>query len=160
MPVVSTFAKNTSVPVARSRAEIETLLQRYGATSFASGWDAQGAVVRFEAHGRKIMFELPLPDENAAIFAKVKKRGYHVAATLAQRIAARDQEHRRRWRALAMIVKAKLEAVETGITTFEDEFLAHVIVPGGRAFGEWARPAIARAYDTGQAMPPLLGSGS
>ena len=52
--------------------------------------------------------------------------------------------------------KAKLEAVETGITEFEDEFLAHIVLPNGQTMGEFAKPQIAHAYDTGD-MPPLLG---
>jgi hypothetical protein len=51
-------------------------------------------------------------------------------------------------------VKAKLEAVESGITTFEAEFLAHFGVPGGGTFGEWAIPQLEKASRTGK-MPTL-----
>ena len=53
---------------------------------------------------------------------------------------------------------AKLEAVESGITTIEDEFLAHTLLPDGTTAGDWMRPQIAAAYDTG-AMPPMLALG-
>jgi len=33
------YAENTKVPVEKTRAEIERLVGKYGATRFASGWD-------------------------------------------------------------------------------------------------------------------------
>jgi hypothetical protein len=53
------------------------------------------------------------------------------------------------------VVKAKLEAVETGITTIESEFLAHLVLPDGRTVGALARPEIKRAYADGR-MPATL----
>jgi hypothetical protein len=38
---VSRYAENTSVSVESSRGEIERTLQRYGAASFAYGWDQE-----------------------------------------------------------------------------------------------------------------------
>lgn len=62
---------------------------------------------------------------------------------------------RLRRRALALVVKAKLEAVAAGITEFDDEFLAHLILPNGTTVGDHVRPAIQHAYETGQ-MPTAL----
>jgi hypothetical protein len=138
-----TFAARTEVPVERSKSEIERLLMRHGATSFAGGWTPVGATVLFEMKGRRLRFELPLP--TAAELKSVERR---------------DRETRRRWRCLVLVIKAKLEAVETKIVSFEDEFLAHIVLPGtGETFGAWAAPQIAAAYDKGLDMPPLLGSG-
>ncbi len=41
------YADNTGVSVENSRGEIERTLQRYGAESFAYGWEAGRAVVQF-----------------------------------------------------------------------------------------------------------------
>jgi hypothetical protein len=72
----------------------------------------------------------------------------------------RECEERRRWRCLLLNVKAKFEAVENQIVTFEEEFLAHIVVPGtGETVGAWAAPRIAEAYERGAHMPPLLGGG-
>jgi hypothetical protein len=60
-----------------------------------------------------------------------------------------------RWRCLALVIKAKLEAVESGITTFEDEFLAHIMMPDGQTVGQHVRPNIASAYEQ-RSMVPLL----
>ena len=54
-----------------------------------------------------------------------------------------------------MVIKAKLESVESGIETFEQAFLANVVLPGGTTVGDYMTPQIAESYRTGQ-MPPML----
>jgi hypothetical protein len=54
-----------------------------------------------------------------------------------------------------LIVKAKLQAVESGIVTFEDEFAMHMVLPGGATVREQVLPALAEAYETGE-VPNLL----
>lgn len=66
-----------------------------------------------------------------------------------------EQAVKQRWRALALVIKAKLEAVEAGITIFEDEFLAHIVLPNGQTAGEYMVPQIEAAYETGK-MPAML----
>ena len=53
------FAENTSVPVEKSRAEIERLITRYGATSTAFMSAPGRAMILFEAKARRVVFELP-----------------------------------------------------------------------------------------------------
>lgn len=152
------FASETTVPVDRSKAEIERLLARYGAEKFASGWSSEGAVIYFEANARKIRFELPLPTKDDPKFRRTASgRARHGGKEAAFR--AWEQECRQRWRALALVIKAKLEAVESGIAEFEEEFLSHIVLPNGETMGQWARPQIAIAYEQGVNMPPLLGMG-
>jgi hypothetical protein len=138
------FAAKTRVSVERSKSEVEQLLSKYGAVSFASGWTSDGATIVFEMKNRRLRFELPIPSRKE--FRAEDKW---------------EQEKRRRWRCLVLAVKAKLEIVESGISTFEEEFLSHIIVPGtGETFGAWAAPQIATAYERGLQMPLLLGSGA
>src|SRR4051812_18835399 len=155
--IMTVYAKGTSVSVAKSRAEIESMLSRYGASSFASGWDGPTAVIMFEAKGRRIRFSLPLPDPKDRAFTRDPRHTWKERSKAAAQ-QAYEAECRQRWRALALVIKAKLEAVESGIALFEDEFLANIVIPGGQTFGEWARPELARAYETGVGMPPLLGA--
>lgn len=54
-----------------------------------------------------------------------------------------------------LIIRAKLEAVESRITTFESEFLANLVLPEGGTVGDWLAPQIDEAYATGR-MPPML----
>ena len=67
------------------------------------------------------------------------------------------QAERQRWRALAMVIQAKLEAVSAGITTLEDEFLAWTVLADGRTVAEWAQPQIG-SPGGGPDLPPLLPS--
>lgn len=129
------FAVDTKVPVAQTRTEIETTLTRFGATSFAFAVQEKGATIMFECQGRRIRFDLPLSKEQTeARTAKV---------------------HREKWRALFLSIKAKLVSVDTGIETFEEAFLAHVVLADGSTVGQMTRPAIESQYKTGK-MTPLL----
>ncbi|MDD3798409.1 MAG: hypothetical protein PHE36_04435 [Novosphingobium sp.] len=66
-----------------------------------------------------------------------------------------EQACRQRWRALALVIKAKLEAIDSGISEFDDEFMAHIVLPNGRTVSEEVRPKITSAY-AGEGMPNLL----
>ena len=60
---------------------------------------------------------------------------------------------------LLLIIRAKLEAVESGLTTLENEFLANILLPDGGTVGEWLAPQIDEAYGTGR-MPAMLELGT
>lgn len=147
------FAAATEVSVEKSRAEIEKLIVRYGATSTAFMNAPGRALIMFEAQERRIVFELPLPDPTDEKFARTPARRKQLDPQ--RRYEAWEQACRQRWRALALVIKAKLEAVESGITTFEDEFLAHIIMPDGFSVGKHIKPSIAAWYNSGK-MQPLL----
>lgn len=146
------YAPDTQVSSDRSRAEIERTLSRYGATQFLYGWTGRYATVGFTAHGRSIRFELPLPDRADKEFTRTET-GRERSETAAAE--AYDKAVRQRWRALSLIVKAKLEAVEYGIATFEDEFLGNTVLPGGATVADTVRGPVADAYRTGS-VPALL----
>ena len=153
------YASKTQVPVERSRAEIERTLVRYGAEQFVYGWDRAGAVIGFvvttEANQkRQVRFQLPLPDRTGPEFTH-HSRGRRTPDAAE---ALWEQACRQRWRALNLVVKAKLEAVEAGIATFEDEFLAYTMLPGGETVGQWLTPQLDAVYEQ-QKMPPMLPAG-
>ncbi len=150
---MGTYAADTNVSVEKSRGEIERTLERYGASSFMYGWQGSDAVVAFEAHERRIQFVLHLPDKTERRFTHTPTRG--TIRTAQQALEAWEQACRQKWRALALVVKAKLEAVDAGITTFEEEFLAHTMLPNGTRFGQWATSAVAEVY-AGNRMPALM----
>lgn len=147
------FAAETSVSVEKSRAEIERTLDRYGATSFMYGWDPGRAAIGFVVRGRQIRFLLPMPDKNEREFTHTPERG--TPRSESQAYAAWEQACRQRWRALALVIKAKLEAVETGIVSFETEFAMFMVLPSGRTVGEELLPNLDRALDTGE-VPEFL----
>lgn len=154
-----TFATDTTVPVERSKAEIERLLGRYGAARFMSGWDGDTAVIGFVLGNRTIRFTLPLPAKT--------DRQFHRTPTGRQRRNPADAERaweqacRSRWRALLLVIKAKLEAVQVGISTVEDEFLAWTVLPGdGRTVGERLRLTIDESVRSGKPALLALGGGA
>jgi len=125
------YAAKTKVPVDRSRSEIEAILKRYGADQFGSAIDndTHRAMVQFRCVGRIVRFEMTLPIGEQAL--------------------------RSQWRALTLAIKAKLESVASRIETFEEAFLAHVVMPNGQTFGNVAIPQIAKAVESG-VMPTTL----
>lgn len=157
---MSVYAAATEVPVEKSRAEIERMLSRYKATRFASGWSENGAVILFEVHDRRIRFDLPMPNVDDPKFTRDPRCSYKLRPAEAAR-RSYEQACRSRWRALALVIKAKLEAVESGISEFEEEFLANIVLPNGKTVGAWMRPQVEEAYSTGKMpdMLPALGRG-
>jgi hypothetical protein len=125
------FAQGTSVPIEKSRAEIERIVARYGADKFASGWDGARAMIQFTAHDRVVKFVLPLPSSDDAK-SEFKKKGHTDSFATGARVSEwRTQEERRRWRSMLLAIKSKLEVVETGIETFEQAFLANIVTDNG-----------------------------
>lgn len=99
---------------------------------------------------RNVRFLMPMPKVEE-FFRTPKGR----SRTERQAEEAHAQAIRARWRGLLLIVKAKLEAVDAGISTFEREFLADILLPDGRSLHEWIKPQIAEAYES-TAMPTGL----
>jgi hypothetical protein len=120
---------STTVPVERSQAQLRKLLQQHGANSFEFGEGVLNgqptAAVAFAVHGQHVRMRVPLKapgDAAVSAAASRSKRGQHeTRATLT------EQESKRIWRVLAWNVKARMEAVEEGVETFEEAFLAHLL---------------------------------
>jgi hypothetical protein len=127
------YAARTIVPVSESIAEIEKTVRRYGGKQFAFGVSDEHAVIGFTMNGRQVRFNVPFGEKDG---------GY-------------SQRQRQRMRAMLLVIKARLEAVESGVEAFEDSFLANIVMPSGRLLGQEVRAQIAAAYDTGE-MPKLL----
>ena len=129
------YANKTKVPVDRSRAEVERLIHRHGCTKYGSAVDYETGKVRlqFNAQSRIIRIEMDMPKGEQATRAK--------------------------WRALVLVLKAKLEAVESKISTFEEEFMPFIVLPDDRTVGQHMKPAIASMYSTGKMPAGYLGAG-
>lgn len=158
---MSGYATGTAVSGDRSKAEIEAILERYGADQFISGWATGQVVIGFRMGQRMIRFNLPVPAPESFRTYQSQRNGRKYERTRSEGAVAEafEQELRRRWRALALVIKAKLEAVESRITTFEEEFLAHIVLPGGKTVWETSRNEIKLAYETQQPPSMLLGFG-
>jgi len=122
---------------------------RYGASQFAYATKDDQAVVMFRANDRGVRFNLPLPPIMDFIKTKRGNRSREKA------IIVREQACRERWRALALVIKAKLEAVASGITIFEEEFMAHLVTAGGRTLGERLLPGLNETLKKGASVQLL-----
>ena len=149
-----TYAKDTTVSVESSKGEIERILKRYGAKSFMYGWDQNQAIIGFDIDGKRYKMTLPMPDFNDFQFTGTgrKRSGKLAIAT------AWEQAQRQRWRAMALWIKAVLEAAESGIVMLEEALQPFIVLPNGQTAGQWLAPQIELAYQS-RNMPPLLLSG-
>lgn len=146
------YAEGTSTPVSRSRDELQRALEKAKAeeVGFVYGQDGRTRVA-FRIAGLLCEIRLP-PLDKSAIEASRSPRSWKSVEEL---IAA---EERRRWRALLLIVKAKLEAAESGISTLEQEFFANVILRNGKLLIDELRPKL-KALASDPNGPRLLEAG-
>ena len=128
------YAQNTKVLVSRSQAELERSVSRYGASAFMVGWEGDEATVGFRINNLAIRFNLAHSQD--------------------------ERETRRLWRALVMVVKAKLEAVASDISTLEQEFLAWVVMPDGTTIGQRIVPQLANLDEHAMSLPLLARTGA
>lgn len=123
------YAEDTKVPVSQSINEIEKTVKRYGGEQYFYGVMDDRVLVGFTKEGRQVRFQVGQSGD--------------------------AQNNRRLCRALLLVLKAKLEAVASGVSVFEDEFLANIVMPDGQLVAHYVRPRLATAYESGE-IPPML----
>ena len=143
------YAQGTSVPIDRSRAEIERIIGRYGATKYGTWSEPTRATVQFVVRsGRQVQIPVPMPT------VKDAPRGTREPEKWV------EAEGRRRWRVLVITLKAMLEAVESRLFTFDQVFLSHMVIPGtARTLGDELIPRLPALY-SGTSLPRLLDESS
>lgn len=146
------YAQNTEVSIDRSEAEIKKLLMRYGAWEIVSAWREDVAVIGFRFHNVAIKFRLVLPAKTDPEFCETPTGKTRCSETALQ---AWERACRQRWRALKLIIQAKMEAVESRITTFEDEFLANIVIADGSTVGDAIIPRLASLKSSNHAIALL-----
>lgn len=146
------YAAKTKIGIAQSKSGLEKILIRYGATGYAYGWDRDVCVVTFRFNESMIRFMVKTPSSDDPEFT-TSPSGRERSKQ--DRTKLWEQAQRQRWRAINLIVKAKLEAIDSGIVTFEEEFLAHTVLSNGSTVGEYTIPQLSKAIDRGS-MPKLL----
>ena len=145
----SRYAAETEVPVEKSKRVIELLLQQRGAEQYHTGWDASRDIIEFGWKGKQIRFVLPRPTR-----ADFELSPGGVQRSRLQVENAMIKADRQRWRALYLVVRAKLEAVEAGIAVFEEEFMAFIVTSTNQTIGEILLPRIeAGSFDLSRALP-------
>lgn len=148
-----TFAKNTGVPVEKSRMEIDSLLAKHGATQrgFMADEEQHVARVFFTLAKRQIRLDVPLPKPDERVFTH-DHNGYRRTADKAK--GAHEQGMRTRWRVFLLFIKAKLELIGMGVSSVEREFLADIALADGRTVYETLQAPLEKSYTTGAPLLP------
>jgi hypothetical protein len=136
-PKIRRYAQDTKVSAGVSKDEIERALRRAGGANIFTGYDDD----------RKLI----------TIGFRLADRCYKIACSTDRptRRCEPEQLAREAWRVLLLMTKAKLEAIEQGITSFEAEFMASLLLPDGSTVGEDVLPKVAHAYASAD-MPRLI----
>jgi hypothetical protein len=108
-----------------------TRRRRWSAPSWCSGF-----TMRLDGVERQVRLDVPMSHE-----LECGSRAKAEAATP------------QRWRALVLVLKAKLEAVASGISTLESEFLAGIVLPNGMTLGQAVLPRLSEAVSSGRLLP-------
>jgi hypothetical protein len=144
------YASETEVPVQRSKQQIEMLLSARKVEGYHTGWDNARDIIEFVWKGKQIRFVLP----------RVQQKDHRLSPSGFWRSErqigqAMEQADRQRWRALYLVVRAKIEAVEAGLAIFEEEFLSFIVIPGqNKTIGEILVPRLQEGhFDISRALP-------
>lgn len=121
------YAEGTTVAAERSQAEMAALLRAHGVER--QGWmqGPEGDELMFELGGHRFRFQILRP--TIAEIRRLYPNAYDERAKM-------DAEWRRRWRANVLLLKAKLEFIDSGDTTLERELLPYMLTEGGQTIAE------------------------
>lgn len=171
------YAEGTVVSVAKSQQEIAGLLQKAGAHPVGFQFFDDHAIIAFtlttkipevkkdgvitqvrEERKTHVMMRLELPARRD--FASKIKHRWRVDCSAEEQAKRWEQACRERWRALALVLKAKLVSVESKVETIEEAFLAHMVVNDAGKSRRFSEVIIAQmvAHQNGGGQL-LLGSG-
>lgn len=149
------YAENTSVSVERSLIEIVSLVKKAGAARVAQMEDVRALAIQFFLTDRMLRFRVPLPvAEDMPVRDSGNNR--YIDIPLAARQKKADAIRKQRARALLLVIKAKLESVESGVETFDEAFLPNIVMSDGLTVWERVGEPLALEYQTGKSMPFLL----
>lgn len=142
--MTSNYVRGATVSCSASQAEIQVMLTDHGAYGFRCASEQGRAAVAFSSDDRRFRLVLALPGSDALLPGRASDApipdGTPQGSRNGQEVA------RRRWRQLSSLIRAKLEAVDSGIVTFDEEFFAYMVMPGGGTVFEASSPGIAAAY--------------
>lgn len=112
------FAANTKVPVAQTRGDISAIIGKYG--------------------GALLDMRDDIPGRTQVMFRSNHRPPRHLRTVLNWPVND-VQVQQRKWRALLRDIQAKFIAVDEGIETFDQAFLAWIIGADGKTMFEKAQ---------------------
>lgn len=136
------YAEKTQVPISRSRAHIEAELTKYGIEEYGIGVSRRGTGIIFKCDGK--VYKMNVNEPNEKDFDTQQKL---------------EQAKRSRWRLLLLCIKAKLNLIQSGQSSFEDEFLAYMALPDGSTVSDFMQQPENIERLQKSKMPKMLMSG-
>ena len=105
------YAEKTTVAAATTQIQIQAIVQRYGGEELTISLKDGHALLGFRLGGRAIRLTLPLPRAGGSQFTSYARGMWTYERAPAQAQKLWEQACRANWRALLLVVRAKLEAV-------------------------------------------------
>ena len=124
------YAETTRVPFERTVQDILTMLRKAGAEQVGQMEEAQRLTIMFAMNERQVRFRV----------------GWDNTPT----------SKRQRGRALLLVIKAKLESIASDVETFEEAFLANVVMADGKTVHERVAGDLALEYRSGKPTMYLI----
>lgn len=143
------YAEGTKVPLEKSLAEINGMLSRLNCSQTMTMQTDDHFMVAFVIDKVAYKMSVPKPNPKEKRFTEVGINGSTTKpATPKQHAEKVQQEMARRMRALAALIKARLVAVDEGITTMERAFIGDIVAgPNGQTVADMIVPQIANALE-------------
>ena len=133
------YAQYTKVPIQKSKQQIEKLLIDWGIEEFFFGTSPRGEGIGFKYKGRIYKRNVTKP----------KRESWTSNAEY-------ERLQRQRWRILYMSLKMKLEEIDDGDISFEDQFLSMMCLPDGSTVADFMKLPENVALLQKAEMPKLL----
>jgi hypothetical protein len=126
----------TTVPAAKSVAEIEGILAVHGAQAILKEYDDTRQIValsfRVSLDGQILSFRVPIqPDAVLKVLEREKRNNYRMRRTF-----TREQAVMIAWRIGKAWIEAQMALLDTEMVKLEQIFLPYLITPGGRTLYE------------------------
>jgi hypothetical protein len=126
------YAERTQVPFTKSITDIMTMLRKAGAVQVGQMEEENRLTIMFAMQDRRVRFRVGWDK------TEVSKR--------------------QRARALLLVIKAKLESIASDVETFEQAFLANIVMADDRTVHERVSNDLALEYSSAQPGMFLIGS--
>jgi hypothetical protein len=120
---INGYAAKTKVSVVSSQAEIQELLEKHGIERIGIMREKNQASLWFENDGKYYKLNVP-------VSANCKNP---------------EQEIKRAWRVLTLLVKAQFTAIAEGVTTIERQFYADMVMPDGQILFDHAKEQVEKS---------------
>lgn len=125
------YAERTQVPFDKTVRDIMAMVKKAGAQQVGQMEEAERLTIIFALADRQIRFRVAWEKTPAS--------------------------QRQRARALMLVIKAKLESVASGVETFEQAFLANIVMADGATVHERVSGDLRLEYQSGKPTMFLLG---